>query len=386
MASPLPQQQQQYNAGAPPGGYFYREGIAPVPAPTQRRSHFEFLSAKWPRIFFIVALLQAILCLAFEAYVFSVFQTNLIQNRAGEDNKVLRDQGHFKVIPTFLALFIFAFIYEIILVWDALRMKNTIQVIGICISNLAILVYTTLQTDQIKEAIDALNGGQALINREIFPIMWPFLIAIPIIIGIATVAMAWCAYKLYQVFAWDILKQIGADYRMKKRFLHYQIYIALLKFDFFFFLGFTIQFLVIVSDVQQTEMILTSLAIPVTIIILVSAAFFTRREIKFGMITTILLYLGGLAYFFFKLVRIYQDGFKEHYKTVQKSLTAFSVVTIILLIITITNAFVCMNNFNTGLKAHILRKQSDEEKHPDANSIGLSDVSKPAMPSRMTID
>ena len=42
---------------------------------------------------------------------------------------------------------------------------------------------------------------------------------------------------------------------------------------------------------------------------------------------------------------------------------------------TITNAFVGMNNFNTGLKAHILNKRSDEEKHPDANSIGRDLVS-----------
>ena len=109
-----------------------------------------------------------------------------------------------------------------------------------------------------------------------------------------------------------------------------QIYIALLKFDFFFFLGFTIQFLVIVGDVQKTERILTALAIPVTIIILASAAFFTRREIKFGMITTIVLYVGALAYFFFKLVRIYQPGFSQHYGAVRKSLTAFSIVTILL--------------------------------------------------------
>lgn len=384
MASPYPQQQQQYNAGAgAPGGYFHREGVAPVAAPTQKRSFFEFLSSKWPRMFFGVSVLQAILCLAFEAYVFAVFQSNL---KPAARNKA--NESQFKIIPTFLALFIFAFLYELILVWDALRAKNTIQIIGICISNLAILVYCVLQTDQISEAVTILvMNGEALENRELWGVIRPFLIAIPIVIAIATVAMAYCAWKLYQVFAWDILKQIGADYRMKKRFLHYQIYIALLKFDFFFFLGFTIQFLIIVSDIDTVEMALTSVAIPVTMIILLSAAFFTRREIKFGMITTILLYLGALAYFFFKLVRIYQPGFRDHYQGVKKSLTAFSVVTIILLIMTIINAFVCMNNFNTGLKPHILSRHFDEEKHPDAHSIGLSDVStKPAMPSRMTID
>ena len=164
-----------------------------------------------------------------------------------------------------------------------------------------------------------------------------------------------------------------------------QIYIALLKFDFFFFLGFTVQFLVIVTNIKNSEFGLTAAAIPITIAILLLAAFFTRREIKLGMMFIIALYLCGLAYFFFKLVRIYQPGFRDNYIAVQRSLTAFAVLTILLIILTIINALICMHNFGSGLKAHILKKDADEEKHPDANSIGLSDV-KPQLPSRMTID
>ncbi|EFW98511.1 hypothetical protein CMQ_4363 [Grosmannia clavigera kw1407] len=215
----------------------------------------------------------------------------------------------------------------------------------------------------------------------------PYLIAIPCIIGLATVFMGFIAWKLYQAFAWDILKQIGADLRMKKRFLHYQIYIALLKFDFFFFLGFTVQFLVIVTGKTDIEFGLTAAAIPLTIVILLLGAYFTRNEIKVGMIISIGLYVCSLAWFFFKLVRIYEPGYRNHYEAVQKSLTAFAVLAIILIILTITNAFICMHNFGSGLKSHILRSDAPDEKVQYVNdTIGLNDIKPTALPTRMTID
>jgi len=56
-----------------------------------------------------------------------------------------------------------------------------------------------------------------------------------------------------------------------------------LKFDFFFFLGFVIQFVVIVVSKNDAEFWTTIAAIPVIILILMLAGIFTRRESKLGM-------------------------------------------------------------------------------------------------------
>ena len=67
----------------------------------------------------------------------------------------------------------------------------------------------------------------------------------------------------------------------------FQIFIALLKFDFFFFLGFSVQFVAVVVQYDDPEFGITVAAIPLTIIFLLLAALWARRENVFGMIIVI---------------------------------------------------------------------------------------------------
>jgi len=210
-------------------------------------------------------------------YVFATFQ---IDTKDGS-----QDQTPTRTIPTFLTLYIFGFFYQLVLVWDALRLKNTIQIIGLCLYNVGLLIYGSVQMEQIKQAVITL-AAVGDINLSIWGQTKPFLIAIPCILAVSTALLSVGAWKLYDEFAWTIYKHISADLRMKRRYLTFQIYISLLKFDFFFFLGFTVQFVVIVQT-HQSEFALTIAAIPVTIFILIMAAVFTRRENLTGMVVII---------------------------------------------------------------------------------------------------
>ena len=212
------------------------------------------------------------------SYVFATFQTSL------KNDATRQTASH--TIPTFLTLYIFGFLYQLLLAYDALRLKNTIQIIGLCVFNAALLLYAAVQIEQIQDAVHAL-----LIINDIDNNVWSdtkaFLIAIPCIIAVGTVLLSFVAWKLYDEFAWTIYKHISADLRMKRRYLTFQIYIALLKFDFFLFIGFTIQFVVIVVKRDDIEFWLTIAAIPVTILILIMAGVFTRRENRLGMASVI---------------------------------------------------------------------------------------------------
>ena len=147
-------------------------------------------------------------------YVFARFQTDLKGNASSQTAE--------HTIPTFLTLYIFGFVYQLVLVYDALRLKNTIQIIGLCLYNLGLLLYAAVQMSQLDDAVADLRDGN-FIERSSWGAIKPFLIAIPCVIAVGTLAMSFVARKLYDEFAWTIYKHISADLRMKRRYLTYQV-------------------------------------------------------------------------------------------------------------------------------------------------------------------
>lgn len=57
----------------------------------------------------------------------------------------------------------------------------------------------------------------------------------------------------------------------------------MLKYDAFFWLAFSIQFLILVTDTPPLERYLTYIAIPVTVVFVVLAAVAVRYEYRVGM-------------------------------------------------------------------------------------------------------
>lgn len=155
--------------------------------------------------------------LTFPRYIFAKFQASL--NDVDLGNKALP-----RTIPTYLTLFIFGFLYQLVLVYDSLRLKNTIQVIGLCIYNVGMLIYAAIQYDQVDDAIKDLKKiGYINAEKAVWKDVQPYLLTVPIIISFFTVVMSLIAWKLYDEFAWTIYKHISADLRMKRRFLTFQV-------------------------------------------------------------------------------------------------------------------------------------------------------------------
>jgi hypothetical protein len=88
--------------------------------------------------------------------------------------------------------------------------------------NGGILIYTSIQPDQIHDAFLNLVKA-AFIPLTFWPDVQGMLKAIPALIALFTIIMAGLSWALYKEFGWKIYKQIGADRRMKNRYLLYQV-------------------------------------------------------------------------------------------------------------------------------------------------------------------
>lgn len=89
-----------------------------------------------------------------------------------------------------------------------------------------------------------------------------------------------------------------------------------------------------------------------------------------------------MAYFCFKLFRMYAPATFPQYLPARPSMTFFAIITLILIVTTIVNACICVHNFHRGLKPHINKKKNREGEKTTELSSNIGGQ----VPSRMMID
>ncbi|KAL7317728.1 hypothetical protein PS15m_004043 [Mucor circinelloides] len=326
-------------------------------------ARFNFWSNSPNSVFLVVlSIFEAIVVIALEAVIFAKFyHTEFSANNLGLG------------IPVYLMIFIFSQIFQVLIAWDAVRAQNTIQVIAFLLFNICCFVYAVFQFKQIADALDSQDSDLEQLATSLTFLINRLLIVIAVITGVCQLIYFYIGARLYQEFGWKIYKKIGADPEIRNMYRWYQIILTILKIDFFFFLGYSIQYLVLVLRSGDYEFALTIVAIPLTCLFLLLAVYSIQHESRWLMGLFFIGMFAGVAYFIFKIYRIYDPSQSEKYKFVKEFLTFFASVSLALVVLTIINAFICCLNFGKGLKPHLRsnHRRSSMPRHLAERTLSL---------------
>lgn len=163
------------------------------------------------------------------------------------------------------------------------------------IFNALFLLYAIIQITEIKAVTLEPSGGISRIPINTLAII------IPIVISVAEIAYIALGWRIYTEFGWKVYKFLGADRRIKTMFAYHQIFLCLVKFDLFFWVGFSVQFIWLVLNKSNAEYYLTCAALPLSLVVLVEGHLAARHESKWMMLSFMTGCAGAMVYFVYKV-------------------------------------------------------------------------------------
>ncbi|KAF8710734.1 Golgi apparatus membrane protein [Rhizoctonia solani] len=313
------------------------------------------------RLYLLVVLVESTIDVVIEGIIYLKMKDALDGLEAASSTDKQANDLTIKRLPVYLGIFAFAHVYQFILAMFAVHQRNIMQFVFLGLFNMALLTYSVIQISEIRVKSDVVIKEA---SQQIVKILTS---TIPCVISLAQIVYVGLAWKIYQEFGWKVYKLLGADRLVKKMYAHYLFYECLIKFDGFFWVGFS--YLALVLSPGDVEYYLTMAMTPGCFLILLVGHLAARHENKWMMISFFLGCLCALIYFTYKLYRIFSLRELPDYIGVWKSHSIFAAISILFLLITFGSGLLVWNNFGKGLK-----KQMDKADHAkkQAENMGIS--------------
>ncbi|KAH8429131.1 uncharacterized protein LDX57_006801 [Aspergillus melleus] len=217
------------------------------------------------------------------------------------------------------------------------------------------------------------------LDRDIWPQVKPAQLAAPAIIGLCSLLLWPLAYQLHHQFVWELYRSINGDAKTK-------IYVVLLKVDFYFIIGFILQYNLIDVHFDEPEYSLTMAIIPATLMVMFSGLYFVRSERKIAMICVIVCYVAMIAYLLSRIIILFGNSHRA--KTDGKDMMLlFAFMALALTTLMVLSVIRCILNFGQGLKNVLKPNTSSARESYRARPLSEHPSSPVhSLHSRMSID
>jgi hypothetical protein len=354
--------------------------VAPLPGPTGGAAPEEpkgFWKSMIPksmalRLYLLVVLIETIVDLGIEGNL--IVRVNELRKTRPNDSNLKQNRT-----PVYLGIFALAHVFQLVLAADAVWQRNTLQFVFLTVFNALFLLYAVIQISEVRDIAPGLVPVQVLTA------------AIPVVVSVAEIIYIALGWRIWSEFGWRVYKLLGADRQIKRLYMHYQIFQTFLRFDVFFWLGFSIQLIALVLKKSDFEYYLTIAALPLCMLLLLQGHLAAKYENKWMMCSFFVGCLGALGYFSYKLVRIYQQRAVPPFIDTYKSLSVFAAISIIMIILTFVWTVIVWRNFGQGLQLQMEKKKNQTLAAATAvttatTGTDLRQTRHQRNPSRMSID
>ncbi|ORX62511.1 hypothetical protein BCR32DRAFT_287956 [Anaeromyces robustus] len=329
----------------------------------------------WRKVAVLWAGLQAIIIGALELYVAIKYKSLLTkvykyysENNANE--AITTKLSLADPLSVYHMIFLVALFYQYYLICDTVAKSSTLQLIAVSLYSFALAIYSVVQFTQAntnyrseiftkylksEQSTDPLNRATKIF--EFLIIVLSFIFSFGWII---------VSLRLYKVFGWNVFKQLGADIGVKNRLKLYQIFLTLLKIDFFFFVSFAMQFLIfIIAFIKHNDLVkYINICLIVIVLFMPIIGFAATKKENYRLMTLFIVFLSiSIGYMTYSLVDILVDikvskekcqpgviCMERRYRDCEKSLLLACVSALLISFLTFVLALVNFKNFPKGLK------------------------------------
>ncbi|QPG73591.1 hypothetical protein FOA43_000903 [Brettanomyces nanus] len=253
-------------------------------------------------------------------------------------------------VATYLALYIYAEIYQVIFTVIILYTKNIYHLISYLIFLCAMAVYSGIQFYELK---NTLFFGLLYSSWERF--CKAFSIIVIVLSCIVCLVQAVNVWKMRIQFLKATGEKVSNNPKLIRADIIFNLHRNALIIAAFFFPAFTLQFAVIVLDKTDPEFVITIVILGLSYLVLILADYCAARKYSWGLYAVLLAYMGAMSYLAFKIYRMF-----TWYSMIpgRRSLIAFDIFCIILLIWMSLLTVLVKWNFNSLKRVN--RQESDD--------------------------